>query len=252
VGLRVVFIAPEEPSVMPIFFDKVLPRLGREAVAVAVVSPVYKRSTWLSQARRFVHSFGVRAFAVEVSHYLAQRLSPSRSVKGIARSHRIRVLTPADVNDPAFIEELRAIGPDVVVSVSCPQLFGAELLALPRLGCINVHSSLLPHYRGMLPTFWVLARGESGTGVTVHYMSAAIDEGGIVAQREIPISPDETLQTLMRTTKAVAADLVLETIEGLRAGPLPALPNPVAEGSYFSFPEREDVARFRALGRRMR
>lgn len=236
---------------MPVFFEKVLPRLGDEVAAVAVVSPIYKRSSWLRQAKRFIDSFGLRAFVVEAAHYALEKAA-RRSVKGLARSHGALVLTPEDVNSRAFLDELRALAPDLVVSVSCPQVFGRELLELPDLGCINVHSSLLPRYRGMLPTFWVLAEGETGTGVTVHYMSAGIDEGGIIAQREIPISPDETLQTLMRTTKAVAAELVLETIERLRGGPVEALPNRAAEGSYFSFPRRADVARFRALGRRMR
>jgi len=249
--MRVVFVTPEEPSVMPVFFGKVIPRLGDEAAAVAVVSPIYKRSSWLRQAQRFAASFGWRAFAVEAAHYALEKAA-RRSVKGIARSHDVPVLTPPDVNAPDFIDEVRRIDPDLIVSVSCPQVFGEELLGLPRLGCINVHSSLLPAYRGMLPTFWVLAQGETGTGVTVHHMSAGIDEGAIIAQREIPIASDETLQTLMRTSKAVAADLVLETIERFRDGPLPGWPNPADEGSYFSFPAREDVARFRSLGRRMR
>jgi methionyl-tRNA formyltransferase len=249
--VRIVFITPEEPSVMPVFFSRVLPRLGHEVAAVVVVSPIYKRSSWLRQAKRFADSFGLRAFAVEAAHYVLEK-AERRSVKGLARSHGALVLTPEDVNEPAFLDQLRGLAPDLVVSVSCPQVFGEELLELPPLGCINVHSSLLPRYRGMLPTFWVLAEGESGTGVTVHYMTADIDEGGIIAQRGIPISPDETLQTLMRTTKAVAADLVLETVERLRRGPVSALPNRIDEGSYFSFPGREDVARFRARGRRMR
>jgi methionyl-tRNA formyltransferase len=249
--VRIVFITPEEPSVMPVFFGKVLPELGDEVAAVAVVSPIYKRSSWFRQAKRFADSFGLRAFVVEAAHYALEKAA-RRSVKGLARSYGAPVLTPEDVNEPAFLEELRQLGPDLVVSVSCPQVFNRELLELPTLGCINVHSSLLPRYRGMLPTFWVLAEGESGTGVTVHYMSAGIDEGGIVAQRGIPISPDETLQTLMRTTKSVAADLVLETVERFRHGPVPGLPNQLDEGSYFSFPSREDVVRFRARGRRMR
>jgi methionyl-tRNA formyltransferase len=249
--MRIVFITPEEPSVMPVFFGKVLPRLGDEVAAVAVVSPIYKRSSWLRQAKRFADSFGLRAFVAEAAHYALEKAA-RRSVKGLALSHGALVLTPEDVNAAAFLEQLRELAPDLVVSVSCPQVFGPELLELPKLGCINVHSSLLPRYRGVLPTFWVLAAGESGTGVTVHYMSSGIDEGGIISQREIPISPDETLHTLMRTTKAVAADLVLETIERLRGGQVPALPNRVSEGSYFSFPQREDVARFRAMGRRMR
>ena len=125
-------------------------------------------------------------------------------------------------------------------------------LRVPRLGCINVHSALLPHYRGMLPTFWALAQGERQTGVTVHYMTPGIDGGDIVAQRTIPISPQDTLHSLMRTCKRVAADAVIETVEHLREGSVSTIPNPADEGSYYSFPAREDVRRFKAAGRRLR
>jgi methionyl-tRNA formyltransferase len=260
--LRIVFVTPDEPSVMPAFFERAIPRLRGEVAAVAVVSPIYKKYSWLRQARRFVHSFGPRDFLVEAAHYgyhraagalsAALRRDGSRSVRGICRARGVPVLSPEDVNAPEFLDTVRGIGPDLVVSVSCPQIFGRELLGLPRLGCVNVHSSLLPNYRGMLPTFWVLARGESTTGVTVHFMNEGIDGGAIIAQRVIPIAAEETLHSLMRKCKAVAADLVLEAVDGFRHERVPVRPNPAGEGTYFSFPERQDVRRFRAAGRRMR
>jgi methionyl-tRNA formyltransferase len=261
-ALRIVFVAPDEPSVLPIFFARVIPRLRGEIAAVAVVSPIYKRSSWLRQARQFIGAFGLREFLVEAAWFgwykLADRVpgvmgsSRHHSVAGAARARGIDVVTPSDVNGPEFLTALRRIAPDLVVSVSCPQIFGRELLALPRLGCVNVHSALLPAYRGMLPTFWALARGERETGVTIHYMSPGIDGGDIIAQRAIPIGPDATLRSLMRQCKLAAADLVLETVARFRQGPVPAVPNPADEGSYFSFPTREDVRRFKALGRRLR
>jgi methionyl-tRNA formyltransferase len=136
--------------------------------------------------------------------------------------------------------------------VACPQIFRRELLELPRLGCINVHSALLPHYRGVLPTFWVLANNEPETGVTVHRMAADIDGGEILVQRRVPIEPEETLHSLMRRCKAVAADAVLEAVDRFRTDRVEALPNPADEGSYYSFPGRADVLRFRALGRALR
>lgn len=247
---------------MPVFFERAIPRLKDETVAVAIVSPIYKRYSWLRQAQRFVKSFGVRDFAVEAASYGYERAADTvtqivggrrhHSVKAICRAHGIPVLSPENVNAPEFLDELAQLEPDLVVSVSCPQIFGPDLLRLPRHGCINVHSSRLPNYRGMLPTFWVLAEGERATGVTVHFMNAGIDGGGIIAQREIRIDDAETLHSLMRKCKVVAADLVAETIERFRTGSVAALPNPVDEGAYFSFPERSDVMRFRALGRRMR
>jgi methionyl-tRNA formyltransferase len=249
--LRVVFVTPDEPTVLPVFFERVIPRLRGEIAAVAVVSPIYKRSSWLRQARQFVGAFGLRAFLVEAAGFGWHKCR-RRSVAGLARAHGLGVLTPGDVNGADFLEALRDIEPDLVVSVSCPQIFGRELLALPRLGCVNVHSALLPAYRGVLPTFWALAHGERQTGVTVHYMSPGIDGGDIIAQRVIPIGPDDTLRSLMRRCKLVAADLVVETVARFREGAVSGVPNRVEEGSYHSFPEREDVLRFKALGRRLR
>jgi len=256
--LRVVFVCPEEPSVMPLFFEKVIPRLYAEIAAIAVVSPIYKRSSWLRQAKQFADAFGLREFAVEAMAYTKHKavdlvpIGRRHSVKRIARANEVRLLTPESVNGAEFLEELRALDPDLVISVSCPQIFGRELLELPRLGCINVHSALLPDYRGVLPTFWVLARGETQTGVTVHFMSPGIDGGEIIAQQELAISPDETLHSLMRRCKSAAADLILETVDRFREGPVATIPNPAEEGSYFSFPKRDDVRQFKARGRALR
>jgi methionyl-tRNA formyltransferase len=259
---RIVFVTPEEPSVMPAFFAKVLPELADDIAAIAVVSPIFKRSSWLSQAKRFADAFGAREFAVEALQFGAHKLADAarrivprgahHSVKSVARAHGCDILMPQDVNAPEFLAHLRGLDPDLVISVSCPQIFHEELLSIPTLGCINVHSALLPDYRGMLPTFWVLANGEERTGVTVHHMTPGIDGGGIVLQRAIEITPAETLHSLMGKTKAVAADLVLEAIDRFREGPAEVSPNPPDEGSYFSFPTREDVRRFRARGRRLR
>jgi methionyl-tRNA formyltransferase len=250
--MKVVFATPEEPVAVPFFLEKIIPELRGEIAAIAVVSPIYKRSSWISQAKRFIDSFGVREFVAEALRFGYYKTRRRASVKGIARSHGIRLLTPEDVNASDFLERLREIEPDLVISVSCPQIFGTELLGLPRLGCINVHSALLPHYRGVLPTFWVLAEGEERTGVTVHYMSPGIDGGDILAQATIPITRDETLRSLMRKCKTVAAGLVRETVGRFQEGEVSTLPNPPDEGSYFSFPAREDVARFKARGRRLR
>jgi len=260
--MRIVFVAPEEPSVMPLFFGKVIPALRDEIVAIAVVSPIYKRSSWARQAKQFIDSFGLKEFAVEAAGYgyhrgadLVRAVAPvgkHHSVKRIARTNGIPLLTPESVNSAEFLRELRGLEPDLVVSVSCPQIFGDELLQLPRLGCINVHSALLPHYRGMLPTFWVLANGEQQTGVTVHYMSPGIDGGDIIVQTPVAIGPEETLHSLMRSCKVAAAEAILETVERFRHGSVSPTPNPPDEGSYFSFPKREDVRQFKARGRALR
>ena len=261
-GLKVLFITPEEPSVVTSFFRKVLPEIADQVAAIAVVRPIYKNSSWSKQAKRFIRSFGWRIFLIEAAAFAWDKaldavhrvtgMGAPRSVAGIARLHGVRVLRPDDVNGPEFIGAARAIGPDLIVSVSCPQIFKDELLGIPRLACVNVHSSLLPRYRGMLPTFWVLLNQEAETGVTVMYMNPGIDDGDIILQRNIPIDDDESLRSLMAKCKSVAAELVLETIDRFAMGTIRSSANPAESGSYYSFPTRADVKRFRALGRAVR
>jgi methionyl-tRNA formyltransferase len=261
-ALRLVFIVPDEPLAVPVFLRRVLPALGSRVVAIVVVRPLYRNATWVSQARRFARSFGIGALVAEGAGFVRAKalamldlLATTRtahSVKGLAGAHGLPIYEPDDVNDPGFLAALRDLRPDLVISASCPQIFRQSLLELPGHGCINVHSSLLPHYRGVLPTFWAMANGESETGVTVHYMSPGVDEGGIIAQRRVAIGSDETLHSLMRACKAVAADLVIETVERFERGRVSATPNRIEEGTYFSFPRRQDVERFRALGRSLR
>lgn len=247
---------------IPLFFERLMPQVGDRVVGMAVVSPIYRNSSRTKEAKRFVRAFGLWAFLVEMYFYFGAKLmnlahsvtgagSP-RSVSGMARAREIQVMRPNDVNDPAFLSELRNLRPDVIVSVACPQIFREELLELPSLGCINVHSSLLPDYRGMLPTFWVLANNESETGVSVHFMTPGIDEGDILFQHRIRIEPGETLRSLMAKCKRAAADGVVEAIRQFESGTLASVKNRVEEGRYFSFPSRTDVQRFRAFGRALR
>jgi methionyl-tRNA formyltransferase len=261
-GLRLVFLTPEEPSVMPLFYERAIPALGDRIAEIVIVSPIYRNSSWTKQARRFIGAFGVRDFLMESMVFAkdkagdvtkrATSVGRFRTVRSVARAHGVPTHHVEDVNDPEFLDRLEAMSPDLVISVTCPQILKRRLLELPPLGCINVHSALLPHYRGMLPTFWVLANGERHTGVTVHYMTPGIDGGDIIGQVTIPIAPDDSLRSLMRKCKAAAADLVVDVVKRFERGSVSVLPNPPDEGSYFSFPGKEDVARFRALGRKVR
>jgi methionyl-tRNA formyltransferase len=261
-GMKVMFITPEEPSVVTSFYRKVLPEVADQVAAMAVVRPIYKNSSWTKQAKRFIRSFGWQIFVLEGLSFAWDKLvdrthrltglGEARSVAGLAKAHGIRVLHPDDVNGQDFLNTVREIAPDLIISVACPLIFKDELLKIPRLACVNVHSSLLPLYRGMLPTFWVLLNQESETGVTVMYMNPGIDDGDIILQQRIPITDDESLRSLMAKCKSVAADLILETIGRFESDNVDSKPNPAESGSYFSFPTKADVKRFRALGRAVR
>ena len=115
---------------------------------------------------------------------------------------------------------------------------------------LNVHSALLPKYRGLMPTFWTLKKGEKETGVSVFLVDEGIDSGPIVVQKRVPIRTNR-LEGLIRETKVVGMDAVWEAVEKVRRGRLKLNPNPDAEKSYFSFPTKDDVRAFRAAGKRL-
>src|SRR5262249_43152347 len=129
------------------------------------------------------------------------RTGHSWSIADAARRAGIPCTRVPKVNAPEFLDRLRALDVELIVSIACPQKIGAELLALPKHGAINLHGSLLPRFQGMLPSFWVLARGETTTGVTVHWMNEAIDHGDILLQREVAIEPTDTMHSLVLRSK---------------------------------------------------
>ena len=146
------------------------------------------------------------------------------SVAALAVSRNIPVHTPDDPNVPAFVEEIRGLRPDLIFSFYYRRLLSQALLAIPRLGAINLHGSLLPKYRGRAPINWVLVHGETTTGVTLHHMDARADRGDIIAQRAVPIAIEDTALTLSRKLTATARTLLAEMYPLIAAGRAPRVP----------------------------
>jgi methionyl-tRNA formyltransferase len=153
-----------------------------------------------------------------------------------ARAHQLPVLQPERVREPAFLEELRGWipggAPGVAVVVAFGQIFPRDLLALPRHGCINLHASLLPRWRGAAPIQAAIAAGEERTGVTTMQMEAGLDSGPILLQEELAIGPDETAAELSRRLATAGAALVVRTLEALERGDLVPQPQDAAQATY--------------------
>lgn len=140
------------------------------------------------------------------------------ATKVLAAGSDTTVLTPQRVNAQESLASIRALAPDLIVVVAYGQILRAELLGLPPLGCINVHGSLLPKYRGAAPIQWAVARGERESGVTVMYMNAGMDEGDMILKRSIPIGPDETAGSLHDRLAKTGASALVAVVEMLQSG----------------------------------
>jgi len=171
-------------------------------------------------------------------------------VARLASEKGIPVLQPDSARDPALLEQVRAVRPDVLVVVAYGRILPNSLLEVAPLGAVNVHFSLLPAYRGAAPVPWALARGETSTGVTTMRIEEALDEGGIYLQRRVEIEPGEHAPSLERRLAAVGARLLVETLEGLARGDLRPIPQDPARASYAPRLRKEDgVADFRLPAR---
>src|SRR5271167_1189092 len=126
-----------------------------------------------------------------------RELKPQPSpVKMLAEKLNLPVLQPLKARDEKFISELRELKPDLIVVVAYGQILPQSILDLPKFGCLNVHTSLLPKYRGAAPIQWAIADGETETGVTIMKMDAGLDTGEIISQVRTPILPEDDSQIL--------------------------------------------------------
>lgn len=141
-------------------------------------------------------------------------------VKVVAEEHGIPVLQPVKVRLPESIEEIRALEPDLIVVIAFGQILPKALLDIPKYGCINVHASLLPRYRGAAPLNWCIINGEAETGVTTMMMDVGLDTGDMLLKRSTPIDPDEDTQSLHDRMSQLGAELLAETLDRLARGEL--------------------------------
>ncbi len=167
------------------------------------------------------------------------RLTPS-PVKVAAEKLSLPVLQPLKARDENFIGELRALAPDLIVVVAYGQILPQTLLDVPKFGCLNVHTSLLPKYRGAAPIQWAIADGEPETGVTIMQMDAGLDTGAMLSVRRTPILPTDDSQTLHDRLAQLGADLLAETIPAYVAGKIVPQPQPAVGSTYAAKIKKDD------------
>ena len=152
-------------------------------------------------------------------------------VKEYAISKNLKTYQPEKVrNNTEFIEEIKSLQPDVICVVAYGKILPKEILEIPKLGCINVHGSLLPKYRGAAPIQWAVIKGEKVTGITTMYMDVGMDTGDMILKEEVEIGKDETTGELWDRLAKIGARLLVETLEQIRKGIAPRIP----QGTDFS------------------
>ncbi|MBM7555508.1 methionyl-tRNA formyltransferase [Halanaerobacter jeridensis] len=161
-------------------------------------------------------------------------------VKEVALDYDIEVYQPQKVTSEEGLDKLEEWAPDLIVVVAYGQILGKEVLDLPDLGCVNVHASLLPKYRGAAPLHRALIEGEDVTGVTTMQMDEGMDTGDIILQEEVEIIPQDTVGSLHDKLATTGANLLLETLEQIEAGTAPRIPQNSDQATYAAKVSKED------------
>lgn len=145
-------------------------------------------------------------------------------VKVAAQSHDIPVFQPTQLRDGSALDELRTLAPELIVVAAYGRILPQEILDLPPKGCINVHSSLLPRYRGAAPINWAVVNGDKETGVTIMKVAPELDAGDILGQVSTPIDPEETVETVHDRLAGLGGELLVKVVEEIAAGTVQAVP----------------------------
>lgn len=190
------------------------------------------------------HNFGCAGIEAlsrhgfEIAAVFTHNDSPSEriwfdSVAEMASGYKIPVFAPEDINHPLWIEKIKELKPDILFSFYYRDMLKPALLNIPPSGCLNLHGSLLPKYRGRCPINWVLVNGEKETGVTLHYMTPRPDDGDIAAQRSMPITDDDTALTLHKKAVQASISLLDEVLPQIKNGTAARIPQNNSTASYF-------------------
>lgn len=249
--LRVFFVTEDDPLYVIWFFNIFFAEYPREEFEICgiTIERAFHEPIWKT-LRRMQVFYGLWGAFRQGLRFMNAGLC-GRSIEALAASAGVPVVPTQSVNRPEYVERVRAIAPDVIVSVAAPEIFKPEVLSVPRLGCINIHSGRLPVYRGMMPTFWQMLRGEPAATITVHVMAEKLDQGDVLATQVFAIKPRDSLDRVIKGTKCEAARLLVRVLRDLWTGRAKPTPVDVIQAGYFSFPKPEDVREFRKRGHRL-
>lgn len=212
------------------------------------VSPFGGKESFRRKILKTWQIFGSRFFLNYGFEYVLAKFKPSQKIRYILRREGIPIIKlQRSINNQDSLALINNYKPDLLVSIAGNQIFRRPLIELAPKGCINLHTSLLPKYRGLMPTFWVLKNGEEETGVSVFFVDEGIDSGPIIVQKKVKITR-RSQKELIKETKRLGMEAICEAVAEIKSGELTLMDNPDNKKTYYSFPKRQDVKEFLANG----
>ena len=247
--MRIVIITQNEPFYLTKslrYLLNILPEHSEVVgCVVADVSPFGKKESFFTKAKNTYDIFGLNFFAYYSIKFLKSKVDSKNNLIKFLESEAIPIITLDEpINKPKSVNKIKSFQPDLLVSILGNQIFKSPILNLAPKGCINLHTALLPQYRGLMPTFWVMKNNEKKTGVSVFFVDEGIDSGPIIVQTEVEIG-DRTQEELITHTKKIGMEAIAKSIDLIQKDEVKLIKNDPLKKTYFSFPTRQDVIEFR-------
>lgn len=259
--MKIEFIADGNPIYVLPFFEEFLRNFAEEfhIQQISICREMGKRSR-LRLFKEMLALYGYLGLCrIAARMVLAKLLGtlPSKrtakrfhTISQLCRAYGIPFTTTDNPNGEASVGALQHRGPDLLVSVACPHILKKAVLQIPRYGCVNIHHAPLPEYKGMMPTFWQMFHGNRKVGLTIHYMAEKVDEGDSLLQSELPIAPNESLDSLIKRAKRHAAHCLVKVLRQIEGKTQVTKSLSASKGTYFTFPTIEQIREFRQKGLR--
>jgi len=252
--MKIVIITQDEPFYLAENLEYLIEKLPAHSKIVGCVvndvSPFGKKETFLQKAKKTYNVFGLKFFVYYALKFIGSKFDKSKQIDTVLQRHGIeKIVLDGPINQTESVATIKSYKPDLLISILGNQIFKSPIINLAPKGCLNLHTALLPKYRGLMPTFWVMKNDEKYTGVSVFFVDEGIDSGSIVVQEKVEIG-DKTQEELIKYTKKLGMDAIVKAVDLIEKDKVVLIENDESKKSYYSFPTREDVREFLAKGKR--
>ena len=257
--MKIACICLDDPIYLPRYLDRFFDGQADTLELVVLVSPQLPSESMRAYIKRLLGMYGVGPFVIQAVRVVFLRglsvfaqflpITEYKTISQMTKQRGIPCVRVGNINSDKTLALLNNLETDLIISIAVPQIFKKPLLDLPSLGCINVHGGYLPDYRGVFSSFWVLCNNESTTGASVHYMTEGIDDGEIIARHRLPITSEDSVDSLCFRTAELGINLLCDSVNLIRKDEVLPIPNETGKGRYNSFPKSQDRKVFRSWGK---
>jgi len=252
--MKIIIITQNEPFFLAKNIKYLHQLISKDIEIAGVVlydpSPFGRKESFLRKSYKTLKIFGYKFFLFYSFQFILSKFIKEQNVSKTIKKIGLKIIKlNKSINHPDSLNIINLLKPDLLVSILGSEIFKKDLLNIAPYGCINLHTSLLPKYRGLMPSFWALRNNEKYSGVSVFYVDEGIDSGPIIEQEKINLK-DLTHRDFVKISKTIGMELIAKSIYKIKKNDVSLISNSDKNKSYYKFPTRMDVLAFYKAGKK--